>query len=189
MPVSLVLLFTGITAEIRKRNSLDFLDHKRQEIIDRFQRNAISNGLRFEFSGSLDLRTALVIDPETSFSMSVNEDVESEFYLYGEIYQEGGKRPNIHISTSKFGNLTVSATKEQIIDGEKRTYKPYGIKVRGKKSLADGKLTDLELIEFVNYRPVFDRRLLDSAIQRASANLGKIADLDQWIDELRADGV
>lgn len=59
---------------------------------------------------------------------------ESEFYLYGEIYQEGGKNPNIHISTSKFGNITISATKEQILNGEKKTYKPYGVKVKGKKA-------------------------------------------------------
>jgi len=189
LPVSFVLLFNGITAEISKRNSLDFLDHKRQEIIDRFQKKAIGSGLRFELSSSLDQAPSLTIDPETNFEMSSAEEVESEFYLYGEIYQEGGKRPNIHISSSKFGNLTVAATKEQIIDGEKRTYKPYGIKVRGKRSLTDGKLTDLELIEFVNYRPVFDRRLLDTAIQRASANLGKITNLDQWIDEFRTEGI
>ena len=114
---------------------------------------------------------------------------ESEFYLYGEIYQEGGKNPNIHISTSKFGNLTISATKEQILDGEKKTYRPFGIKVRGRKNLSDGKFSDLKLIEFINYRPIFDKSLLEKVIERASVNLSKIKNLDSWIDGLKTDGI
>ena len=114
---------------------------------------------------------------------------ESEFYLYGEIYQEGGKNPNIHISTSKFGNLTISATKQQILDGEKKTYKPYGIKVKGKKSLSEGKFSDLELIEFIQYRPIFDKSLLDKIIEKASINLSKITNVDSWIDSLKTEEI
>ncbi|MFK0577069.1 hypothetical protein, partial [Acetobacter fabarum] len=81
-----------------------------------------------ELSSSLSKEKTLLIDTDTKFEMIAPQFYESEFYLYGEIYQEGGKNPNIHISTSKFGNLTVAATKQQILDGEKKTYKPYGIK-------------------------------------------------------------
>src|SRR5699024_7640275 len=102
---------------------------------------------------------------------------------------EGGKRPNIHITTAKEGNLTVSATKEQIRAGEKKTYRPYGIKVSGKKSIADGKLSDLVLIDFIAYEPKFNRGLLDKAIERASVNLSKIKDVDSWINALKAEGV
>jgi hypothetical protein len=114
---------------------------------------------------------------------------ESEFYLYGEIYQEGGKNPNLHLSTKKYGNLTISATKEQIMNGEKKTYKPYGIKVRGKKSFEDDKLSDLELIEFIQYKPIFNKSLLEKVIQRASVNLSKIANVDAWIDDLKTEGI
>jgi hypothetical protein len=114
---------------------------------------------------------------------------ESEFYLYGEIYQEGGKNPNLHISTKKYGNLTISATKEQIMDGEKKTYKPYGIKVRGKKSFEDDRLTDLELIEFIQYKPVFNKSLLDKVIEKASTNLIKITNVDVWLDDLKTEGI
>jgi hypothetical protein len=113
---------------------------------------------------------------------------ESEFYLYGEIYQEGGKTPNLHISTKKYGNLTVSATKEQIMDGEKKTYKPYGIKVRGKKSFEDDNLTDLELVEFIQYKPVFNKSLLDKVIEKASVNLSKITNVDAWLDDIKTEG-
>lgn len=188
LPVSAVILFSGLTSEIKKRNSLDFLDYKRQEVIDSFQKKAIREGLTIEFNSSLTEQPTLIINSETNYNLVVPQFYESEFYLYGEIYQEGGKSPNIHIATSKFGNLTVSATKEQILEGEKKTYKPYGIKVKGKKNLSDGQLSDLKLIEFIIYRPVFDRSLLDKAIKKASVNLSKIKNVDDWIDELKAEG-
>lgn len=145
LPISAVILFNGLASEISKRNSLDFLDYKRQEIIDRFQKKAIKEGFTIEFNSSLSEKPLLLINMNTSYDMIAPQFYESEFYLYGEIYQEGGKNPNIHITTSKFGNLAIAATKEQILDGEKKTYKPYGIKVKGRKNLSDGKLSDLKL--------------------------------------------
>lgn len=189
LPISAVILFNGLTTEINKRKSLDFLDYKRQEVIDKFQKKAIKEGYTIEFNNSLSKESSLIIDINTNYDMIVPQFYESEFYLYGEIYQEGGKNPNIHISTSKFGNLTISATKEQILDGEKKTYRPFGIKVRGRKNLSDGKFSDLKLIEFINYRPIFDKSLLEKVIERASVNLSKIKNLDSWIDGLKTDGI
>ena len=189
LPISAVILFNGLTTEINKRKSLDFLDYKRQEVIDKFQKKAIKEGYTIEFNNSLSKESSLIIDINTNYDMIVPQFYESEFYLYGEIYQEGGKSPNIHISTTKFGNLTISATKEQILDGEKKTYKPYGVKVKGKKNLADGKFNDLRLVEFINYRPIFDKTLLDKIIGRASKNLNKISNLDLWIEGLKTEGI
>ena len=41
LPFSAVILFIGLTDEIRKRNNLDFLDYKRLSIIVNFQKKAI----------------------------------------------------------------------------------------------------------------------------------------------------
>lgn len=189
LPITAVILFNGLTSEIRNRNNLDFLDYKRQSIIDKFQKKAIKEGYVIEFNSSMSKGPSLVIDYTTNFEMIAPAFYESEFYLYGEIYQEGGKSPNLHLSTKKYGNLKVSATKEQIMEGEKKTYKPYGIKVRGKKSLEDGSLSDLELIEFIQYEPVFDKSLLDKVIQKASVNLSKITNVDSWLDDIKAEEI
>jgi len=189
LPITAVILFNGLTSEIKSRNNLDFLDHKRQFIIDKFQKKAIKEGYVIEFNNSVSKEASLVIDYTTIFEMIAPTFYESEFYLYGEIYQEGGKSPNLHISTEKYGNLTISATKEQIMKGEKKTYKPYGIKVRGKKSIEDDKLSDLTLIEFIQYKPVFNQSLLEKIIKKASVNLSKIANVDAWIDDLKTDGI
>ena len=117
--------------------------------------------------------------------MDTSAFYESEFYLYGKIYQEGGKKPILHISTEKYGNLVVSATKDQIMKGEKKTYKLYGIKVRGKKNFENDALKDLKLVEFIPYNPVFDKVLLEKVIEKASVNLSKIKDVDTWLDEIK----
>ena len=189
LPITAVILFNGLTTEIRNRSNLDFLDYKRQFIIDKFQKRAVKDGYVIEFNNSISADSSLVIDYTTNYEMISPTYYESEFYLYGEIYQEGGKNPNLHISTTKFGNVTVAATKEQIMQGEKKTYKPYGIKVRGKKSFEDDKLSDLELLEFIQYKPVFNQTLLEKVIEKASVNLSKITNVDAWIDDLKADGI
>ena len=189
LPITAVILFNGLTNEIKNRNNLDFLDYKRQSIIDKFQKKAVKEGYVIEFSNSMSKEPSLIIDYTTNFEMIAPTFYESEFYLYGEIYQEGGKNPNLHISTKKYGNLTISATKEQIMDGEKKTYKPYGIKVRGKKSFEDDSLTDLELIEFIQYKPVFNKSLLNKVIEKASVNLSKITNVDSWLDDIKAEGI
>ena len=154
-----------------------------------FKKKAKKEGYIIEFNNSLHKDSSLVIDYNTNFEMIAPTYYESEFYLYGEIYQEGGKNPNLHISTKKFGNLTISAIKKQIMDGEKKTYKPYGIKVRGKKSFEDESLTDLVLIEFIQYKPVFNKSLLNKVIEKASVNLSKINNVDAWIDDIKAEGI
>jgi hypothetical protein len=189
LPITAVILFNGLASEINNRNNLDFLDYKRQAIIDKFQKKAVREGYAIEFNNSISKGSSLVIDYSTNFEMIAPTFYESEFYLYGEIYQEGGKTPNLHISTKKYGNLTISATKEQIMDGEKKTYKPYGIKVRGKKSFEDDNLTDLKLIEFIQYKPVFNKSLLDKVIEKASVNLSRIANVDAWLDDLKTEGI
>lgn len=189
LPISSVILFNGIVSEVSKREDISFLDYKRQEIISKFQRKAIKDSITIEFTTSLSQSSVLMVNNNTHFEMDSPKYYESEFYLYGEIYQEGGKSPNVHINTSKNGNLIISATKEQIIDGEKKTYKTYGVKVKGKKSLEDGRLYDLKLIDFIQYKPSFDRTLLDKMISKASENLSKIKDLDEWIDGLKAENI
>ncbi|MFY7829741.1 MAG: hypothetical protein ACOVQ4_21585 [Flectobacillus sp.] len=189
LPLTAVLLFDALLNEIARRNTIDFLEYRRQEIIDRFQKKASKAQYIIEFKSSQTEKPSLTITPQTNFEMLVPPYYESEFYLYGEIYQEGGKNPNIHIATQKYGNLTVSATKEQIAEGEKKTYKFYGVKVRGKKRVEDGKLLDLKLLEFINYKPVFDKDLLNKVIAKASTNLNKIQNLDQWIEDLKILGL
>lgn len=186
LPVAYVLMFQGIAKEIAKRKSLDFLDVKRARVIERFQKLAEKKNWEIALSDSLSkTETYLTINKNTEYLISSALFVESEFYLYGEIYQEGGKSPNLHIFTKEHGNLTVAATKEQLLDGDRKLYHVFGIKVRGKKSLEDGSLYDLKLDHYIDYNPKFDKKLLDMMIQKASKNLSEIDNVEEFITEVR----
>ncbi|MDR4892302.1 MULTISPECIES: hypothetical protein [unclassified Chryseobacterium] len=189
MPISTVILFNGLTSEISKRNDISFMDLKRQEIIDKIQKKAIKDDLIFKFKSSQSPEESLVIDSNTNFKMLMPAFYESEFYLYGEVYQQGGKNPNLHITTKNYGNLTVSASRDQIANGDQKTYKIFGLKVKGKKNINDGKLSDLKLLQILTYEPEFNFEILKNAIEKASTNLSKIKDLDKWINDLKVDGL
>ena len=47
----------------------------------------------------------------------------------------------------------------------------------------------MELIEFIQYQPVFNKSLLEKVIEKASVNLSKITNVDAWIDDLKTDGI
>lgn len=49
LPISGVLLFNGLSTEIKTRGNIDFLDNKRAVIIDKFQRRAAEKNLEISF--------------------------------------------------------------------------------------------------------------------------------------------
>jgi len=185
LPVAMASMFSGLIGEISARNSIDFLDGKRALVVEKLQRKAKEENWDFTISTSSLDNAKLKITPATNFCYSVSKFVDTEFYLYGEIYQEGGINPNLHITTKEFGRLTVTATKEQLVEGDNKLYKIYGMKVAGKKSLIDKKMYDLRLIKYIEYDPVFDRTKLNSLIKKAKPNLSMITDVDAWLSELR----
>lgn len=185
LPISAVLLFNGLVGEISNRGTIDFLDFKRAEIIEKFQKKAKEKSIEITFSNSSSDAKTLKINKDTKFFNVAADFIETEFTLYGKINEEGGNNPNFHILTKEYGRLTISASEEQLISGEKRLYKVYGVRVSGKQSLSDGKLSDLKLLNYIEYNPVYDRDELNILIQRAAKKWETITDVDAWLNGLR----
>jgi hypothetical protein len=185
LPISGVILFNGLTTEIANRGTVDFLDHKRAEIISKFQRKAKERNYEINFKSSLSETNTLTIDKNTKFYNVANSYINTEMVLYGKINNEGGNNPNFHILTKEHGSLVVSATQEQLLEGEKRLYKTYGIRVTGKQNLNDGKPFDLKLLEYIDYNPTFDSSELQLLIDRASDDWNSVDDVDAWLTNLR----
>ena len=164
---------------------IDFLDFKRAEIIEKFQKKAKEKSIEITFSNSSSNAKTLKITKDTKFFNVAADFIETEFTLYGKINEEGGNNPNFHILTKEYGRLTISASEEQLISGEKRLYKVYGVRVSGKQSLSDGKLSDLKLLNYIEYNPVYDSDELNILIQRAAKKWETITDVDAWLNELR----
>lgn len=185
LPISAVLLFNGLLSEIKLRNNLDFLDIKRAEIINKIQKKAIDKSWEFSFYSSLKPEPILIINNSTHFIKAEAGYIDTEFILYGKIIEEGGSNPNFHLITKEYGKLTISATESQLLEGEKRLFKIYGVKASGKQNLKDGKPFDLKLIEYITYNPSYDEAKLDLLIERASEKLNTIPNVDNWLLQLR----
>lgn len=185
LPISGVLLFNGLSNEIKSRGNIDFLDNKRSEIIDKFQRKAKEKSIEISFYSSLNAVPILKINQKSQFFKIAATYIETEFVLYGKVNEEGGNNPNFHLITKEFGKLVISATEQQLLDGEKRLFKIYGVRVRGKQNLSDKKPFDLKLIDYIYYNPNYDDHKLDLLIERASINLNSIPNVDFWLNEIR----
>jgi len=185
LPISGVLLFNGLTGEINTRGNIDFLDNKRAEIIDKFQRKAKEKNLEISFYSSSNTKPILKINQETQFFKIAPTFIETEFVLYGKVNEEGGNNPNFHLLTKEYGKLVISATEQQLLEGEKRLFKTYGVRVKGKLNLADGKPFDLKLIDYITYNPNYNENKLDLLIERASINWNTIPNVESWLNEIR----
>lgn len=185
LPISGVLLFNGLGTEIKNRGNIDFLDNKRAEIIDKFQRRASEKNLEISFYSSTAKEPILEINKDTEYFKVSATYIETEFVLYGKINEEGGNNPNFHLLTKEYGKLIVSATEQQLLEGEKRLFKVYGVRAKGKQNLADGKPFDLKLIDYITYNPNYDEHKLDLLIQRASVKWNSIANVDTWLQQIR----
>lgn len=185
LPISGVLLFNGLGTEIKNRGNIDFLDNKRAEIIDKFQRRASEKNLEISFYSSTAKEPILEINKDTEYFKVSATYIETEFVLYGKINEEGGNNPNFHLLTKEYGKLIVSATEQQLLEGEKRLFKVYGVRAKGKQNLADGKPFDLKLVDYITYNPNYDEHKLDLLIQRASVKWNSIANVDTWLQQIR----
>ncbi|MFC5284283.1 hypothetical protein [Pedobacter alpinus] len=115
LPISAVLLFNGLTGEIRNRGNIEFLDNKRAEIIDKFQRKAKEKNLEISFYSSSNDEIILKISQETKFFKIAATFIETELVLYGKVNEEGGNNPNFHLLTKEYGKLVISATEQQLL--------------------------------------------------------------------------
>jgi hypothetical protein len=189
LPVTGMLFFNSLIGEVENRKSLDFLEYKRAEIIEKFQKKAKEKGVEITFSTSSTDSKTLTISKDTNYFNVAQSWINTEFTFYGEVYQEGGVNPNFHVETKEYGKLTIAATKEQIAEGEKRIYKIYGVRTTGQLNLETMKPFDLKLDSFIEYNPVFDKAELDLLIAKATPNLSKIENVDNWIEQIRGGGL
>lgn len=186
LPISAVLFFSSLAGEITKRGNIDFLCPKQAAIIDKFQRKAAENNYDISFVSSTVEEPILRINKTTEFFQVSASYIETEFVLYGKINEEGGNNPNFHLVTKEYGKLVVKASEQQLLEGEKRLFKVYGVRAAGKQNLADGKPYDLKLIDYITYNPNYDEHKLDLLIQRASTQWNAVANVDTWLQQIRA---
>ena len=187
IPAAKAIMFTALMSEVGKRGNIDLLEPKAAAIIDKWQRKAYTTGREYSFTSSISPDNAFVkITKESQFIAPQTDWVNTNLYLYGRIFEEGGlNKINLHIQTDRYGKLVVDATEEQLTSGANKLFQTYGLWVKGKQNLQSGTLKDLTLIDFLTYQTEYDELALNKLIDKASANWGKIKNKDLWLNDIR----
>ncbi len=186
VPASNVIMFTALMSEVGKQGNTDLLQQKAATIIDKWQKKAFASGREYTIASSVNENPFLTINRDTKFITPQTDWVNTNLYLYGEIFEEGGlSSSNLHILTDRYGKLTVDATKEQLTSGTNKLYNVYGLWVKGKQNVATGFLKDLSLIDFLTHQLDYDELALNMQIEKASVNWKKINDKDAWLTDVK----
>lgn len=184
-----IVAVSAILANVLETGSIDKLELPTARAIEKLQSDAISKNYEFTISTSEWRGGELKITPQTHYRCSEEMWVDAEIYLYGTLTDAGGKdKSNIHLDTKEYGQVTIDADKEYLRNIEENLlYKEYGVRARGKQSLATGDidLSSLKLISLQGYRPVYDEAYLDGLIAKASKSWAGV-DVDSFLSELRS---
>ena len=183
-----IVAVSAILANVLETGSIDKLELPTARAIEKLQTDAISKNYEFTISTSEWRGGELRITPQTHYRRSEEIWVDAEIYLYGTLTDAGGKdKSNIHLDTKEYGQVTIDADKEYLRNVEENLlYKEYGVRARGKQSLATGEidLSSLKLISLQGYRPVYDEAYLNTLIAKASKSWAGV-DVDDFLSELR----
>ncbi len=157
-------------------------------VIESIQLDAIKKGYSYSFETS-DGECPLRISPETNFTRLAPTWVEGEFYFYGEIEEAGGSsRVNVHIRTKELGLLVIDTSKSFIKNREENLlFHTCGIRAKGRQNIITGDIdrSSLELIEILDYTPVYDKAYMDS-LRDSVGDRWKGVDIDGYLSDIRA---
>ena len=183
-----IVSVSAVLASVLETGNIDKLELPTARAIEKLQSDAIAKNYEFAISTSEWHGGELRITPHTHYRRSEEIWVDAEIYLYGTLTDAGGKdKSNIHLDTKEYGQVTIDADKEYLRDiKENLLYKEYGVRTRGKQSLATGEIdfSSLKLISLQGYRPVYDETYLNGLIAKASKSWEGV-DVDGFISEIR----
>lgn len=183
-----IVATSAVLASVLEAGSIDMLDLPMARAIEKLQSDAISKNYEFAISTSEWRDGVLRITPLTHYQRSSEVWVDAEIYLYGTLTDAGGKdKSNIHLDTKEYGQVTIDSDKEYLKNiQENLLYKEFGVRTRGKQSLATGEIdmSSLKLVSLQGYRPKYDENYLNGLIKKASKSWSGV-DVDSFISDLR----
>lgn len=183
-----IVATTAILASVSEDGSIDKLDLPMALAIEKLQTEAVFKNYEYAISTSEWKGDELRITPQTHYRRSKELWVEAEVYLYGTLTDAGGKdKSNIHLDTKEYGLVKIDSDKDYLKNvKENLLYKEFGVRAKGKQSLATGEIdmSSLKLISLQGYKPVYDESYLNGLIAKASKSWSGV-DVDKFISELR----
>ncbi len=187
VPAVIAIAFQSIINRVIENNDLSILDKKQVAVLEKYQAMAKEKDFHFSLMTSEDSQRQIKINKNTSFKKQETIWVDTEQYIYGDIYSAGGKdNSNIHINTSDFGTLIIKTNKEQTKKAGELLYQEVALLVKAKQNLDTGELKTVVLLDFENPTAQYDETELNAIIERVSPKWKDIS-VDEWLNEMRGE--
>lgn len=173
-----------------KGGSINDIDSIRAKVVQQWQSNSKNNDNRsyvLLVNDNIRKNSELVISKETNFVIIGNNWVDVDLYLYGKVFDLGGKnRPNVHIELEN-GNTIKIQTNSNLLstDEENRLYKKQLVRIKAKRNIESHQLREENLVSFVYYNPEFDEKSFNEISEKATQAWSSVRNASKWVDEIR----
>jgi hypothetical protein len=182
--------------KVMKTKSLDDIDPARARIMELWQNEARRNqnrDYRLYLGDETDTSNLdfLSISSDTDFKTKKEVWVDVEMYVYGHIYDLGGKsKPNVHIELENGKSIKIG-TKATVLtgDNENRLYKDQLVRIKARQNVDTKELKDERLIAFEHYNPVFDEDEFEKIAKKTKFAWKSIDNVGSWVENLRGSSV
>lgn len=131
--------------------------------------------------------SVITISKDTDYKKPQDVWVTVEKYVYGRIFDLGGKNvANVHLDLDTGTTIKVGAeTKLLVEDKTNRLYRNQLVRISAEQNIRTKKLRNEKLISFENYSPHFDEDEFASFTEKGTVAWKSVSDPSQWIEELR----
>lgn len=177
--------------KISRSNSLQNIDPLRARIVAKWQEAAKRNDDRvyklFFDSLSAAATEPLVISSDTNYEIRREIWVNVEKYVYGKIYDLGGKsQPNVHLELDNGKTIKIQA-KADLLAGDKvnRLYRRQLVRLRAQQNILTKEYRDETLVSFEYYEPHFNEDEFSAITKKARLAWRTVENATQWTEELR----
>ncbi|PKL30799.1 hypothetical protein CVV43_05345 [Candidatus Saccharibacteria bacterium HGW-Saccharibacteria-1] len=181
---------------INKSHTLVNVDAIRAKIMENWQSAAKKNKDRIYKlslkSSNLDTDVStLVISADTNYKINKEVWLNAELYLYGKIYDLGGKnQPNVHIMLDSGRSIKVKSEASLLVDDQvNRLYSEQLIRLKAEQNFNTKEYRNEELISFENYKPEYDESVFQAMVKEGRQAWRDISSATQWVEELRGNYV
>jgi hypothetical protein len=131
------------------------------------------------------------ITADTNYTVAKEVWSQVELYLYGTVYDMGGKsKPNVHVELENGKSLKIESNAKQLTkDGENRLYTRQLIRVRAEQKFGTNELRNESLVSFEHYESVDDEEQYKKIAGMAKTAWADIGNPSNWVENLRGSSV
>jgi hypothetical protein len=180
-PVSLAPVLFRDLRSLLDSESLDRLDVRRREVLERWQKTArLVRGIAYRISAPF-LERPILVNAESDYRADdADQWVQVERYVQGQIEDLGG---------APRANVLAVGTERDVLrdDPTNRLYKQAMLRIKAEYNVLTRELRKAKLVEFVEYAPKFDEADMARLTRRGAQAWKDVPDATAWVEDLRGE--